>query len=448
MTRRLSRRSVLKGLGVAIGLPSLEAMLPRLAYGASPTSSDWPKRLAFFYIPNGVHMPDWKPVKIGRNYELPATLAPLESLRAKMNILSGLTLNTARANGDGPGDHARSAAAFLTGRQPYKTDGSNIKIGVSVDQVAARVLGRQTRFASLEVGVERGLNAGGCDSGYSCAYSSNISWRAESTPAAKEVDPKLVFDRLFGDGSQQSDEARKRRDQYQQSILDFVLEDAKSIEPKISGADRRKLDEYFTGIREIEQRVRHFASARPVSRPSLAIPDETPDDPAEHIRLLGDLVVLAFQSDLTRVATFMIANEGSNRSYKMIGVREGHHSLSHHENNKEKQAQISKINLYHMTQMAYILDRMNSIAEGDATLLDHSLVVYGSGIGDGNRHNHDDLPVLSFGSLGGAFKTGEHFRYADETPLCNFYLAILHQLGIPEESFGDSVAPLKNVVAA
>lgn len=438
---------MLKGLGVAVGLPSLEAMLPRVAVGASP-AVQWPKRLAFFYIPNGVHMDDWKPIKIGKEYRLPATLKPVESLREKMNILSGLTLNTARANGDGAGDHARSAAAFLTGRQPYKTDGSNIKIGVSVDQAAARILGRETRFPSLEVGIERGLNAGGCDSGYSCAYSSNISWRAESTPSAKEVDPKLVFERLFGDGSKESQDARKRRDQYQQSILDFVLEDAKAIEPKISGADRRKLDEYFTGVREIEQRVRHFANAKPVDRPNIAIPGETPDDPAEHIRLLGDLVVLAFQTDLTRVTTFMFANEGSNRSYKMIDVREGHHSLSHHENNQEKIRKIAKINLYHMSQLAYILDRMDAVKEGDATLLDHSLVVYGSGIGDGNRHNHDDLPILSFGGLGGTIQTGEHRQYRDETPLCNFYLSILQQLGIPAESFGDSTGPLKDVMAA
>lgn len=443
LRRPISRRTMLKGVGAAIGLPALEAMLPRTTLAAAETS--WPKRIAFFFIPNGVEMDDWRPSKVGEDFDLPATLAPLANVRDRMNVLSGLTLHTARANGDGPGDHARSSAAFLTGRQPYKTAGSNIRIGVSVDQVAAGSLGKETRFNSLEVGLERGLNAGGCDSGYSCAYSSNISWRAESTPSAKEVDPRLVFDRLFGDGSKESEAARKIRDQYRKSILDFVLEDARSLQPKLSGADRRKLDEYFTGVREIEERVRHFADSKPTARPNLNVPEETPDDPAEHLRLLGDLITLAFQADLTRVATCMVGNEGSNRSYKMIDVAEGHHSLSHHGGDKEKRRQISKINLFHMTQMAYIVERMAQIAEGDGCLLDHSLIVYGSGIGDGNRHNHDDLPILTFGGLGGAIRTGRHVVYEKETPLCNLYLLILHSLGLRHESFGDSTGVLSGL---
>lgn len=442
--RPISRRTLLKGAGVAIGLPVLEAMLPRTALAAA--GQGWPTRTAFFFLPNGVFLPDWKPTQAGADFELPVTLQAFESFRSKMTVLSGLALDAGRAHGDGGGDHARAAATFLTGIHPVKTAGSNIRAGVSVDQIIAAEIGKQTRFASLELGLEQGLNAGGCDTGYSCAYSSNVSWRTPTMPSAKETNPKLVFERLFGgDNSGESEQSRRLRERTRRSILDFVQDDARSLQRSVSGSDRRKLDEYMTGIREIELRLEHFANSPRVKRPHIDIPEEKPNDFVPHFRLMGDLLVLAFQSDLTRVASFMVGNAGSNRAYKMIGVAEGHHSLSHHGEDPAKIEQIKKINQFHAAQFAYVLGKLDSIKEGDGTLLDHSLIMYGSGLGDGNRHNHDDLPIVYFGSSGGAFKTGQHFTFDSETPLCNFYVTLLQRLNVPYEKFGDAQSPIDSL---
>ena len=433
----INRRTMLKGMGVAVGLPFLESMLPRTAFGA--TSSAWPLRSAFFFIPNGVHLPDWQPKKEGKDFELPAILQNFEKFRDKLTVFTGLTLDAGRPHGDGAGDHARAASTFLTGAHPVKTAGSNIRVGQSVDQVMANEVGRQNRFPSLELGLESGLNAGGCDSGYSCAYSSNVSWRTPNTPSAKETNPKLVFARLFeGNHPGESSEGRARREKYQKSVLDFVMEDARSLEKRVSGSDRRKLDEYLTGIREIETRIEHFSHSKEVAKPNITIPEEKPDDFAEHFRLMGDLLILAFQADLTRIASFMVGNAGSNRSYKSIDVPEGHHSLSHHGKDEAKQKQITKINQFHASQMAYVLDKMEQIKEGDGSMLDHSMVLYGSGLSDGDRHNHDDLPITLIGRGGGAFKTGQHIVLPAETPLCNLYLTMLKTMNVNATSFGDS----------
>lgn len=444
--KAISRRTMLQGMGVAIGLPFLESMLPRTVLGG--TSSAWPLRSAFFFIPNGVHLPDWQPTKEGKDFDLPLTLQNFEKFKDRLTVFTGLTLDAGRPHGDGAGDHARAGSTFLTGAHPVKTAGSNIRVGQSIDQVMATEIGRKTRFPSLELGLESGLNAGGCDSGYSCAYSSNISWRTPTTPSAKETNPKLVFARLFeGNHPGETAEGRARREKYQKSVLDFVMDDARSLEKRVSGSDRRKLDEYLTGIREIETRIEHFAQSHEVKKPNITIPEEKPDDFAEYFRLMGDLLLLSFQADLTRVATFMVGNAGSNRSYKMIDVPEGHHSLSHHGKDEAKQQKISKINQFHASQMAYVLNKMDQIKEGDGTMLNHSMIVYGSGLSDGDRHNHDDLPIVMLGKGGGALQTGQHIKLPNETPLCNLYLTMLKVMNVNATSFSDSRGLIESILA-
>jgi len=438
---QMNRRTALKGLGVSLALPWLESLPGASAFAAAASGgSPHPLRTAFLFVPNGIHMPDWTPKSEGFGFQLPYILEPLANVQDDLLVLSGLTHDKGRANGDGPGDHARSAGAFLTGAQPRKTDGSNIRLGVSVDQVAAQAIGSATRFPSLELGCERGRGAGNCDSGYSCAYSVNISWASETMPVAKEIDPRLVFERLFsGSNPTEADKNRSRRDTLKQSILDFIADDAKQLQSKLGRGDQRKLDEYLTGVREVERRLTHVEnidveSASPEHRRPSGIPQKYD----EHIRLMCDMLVLAFQSDLTRIATFMLANEGSNRSYREIDITDGHHDLSHHGGDPKKHAKIREINRLHVRQLAYLLEKLKSIKEGDGTLLDHSMIVYGAGIGDGNRHNHDDLPVLLAGGGNGTIATGRHVRYEQETPMTNLFLSMLDRLDVSIPFLGDS----------
>lgn len=444
MHEPLSRRTVLKGLGTVLALPALEAMLPRTALGATPAA---PKRLAFLYVPNGIHMQEWTPAATGKLGALPPILKPLEAFKDRLSVLSGLACDKARANGDGPGDHARSLSAFLTGRQARKTAGSDIRAGISIDHLAAQQIGSETRFPSLEIGTEAGRQAGNCDSGYSCAYSSNLSWRGESTPNAKEVDPKLVFDRLFaGKDPRESAEAAAKREERRKSILDFVQEDANRLKGQLGAADIRKLDEYMVSVRELEQRIERFKQpVDPKAAGGLSRPSGIPKDYGEHLKIMADLMVLAFAADLTRVGTYVFANEGSNRSYSLIGVNEGHHDLSHHGNDKKKQEKIAQINKFHIEQLAYMLGKMRATKEGAGTLLDNVMLVYGSGIGDGNRHNHDDLPVLLAGGGGGTLKAGQHQKYAFNTPITNLYLSLLDLLGVKVDRFGDSTGRLAGI---
>lgn len=439
-TPRLSRRAVLRGLGAAVSLPWLEAMARGSALASAPSG---PLRMAFFYVPNGVHMPDWTPKEEGALKELPDILKPLAAFKEDFNVLTGLAQHNGEALGDGPGDHARALATFLTGAHPKKTDGADIKVGMSVDQVAAERVGKNTRFPSIELGTERGAQAGNCDSGYSCAYSSNISWRSETTPVAKEVNPRLVFERLFGDSNGGYDAGKAKRDRYRKSILDLVAEDAKQLQGRLGSTDRRKVDEYLTAVREIERRLVRVEARADVA-PEFKVPAGIPGEYKEHIRLMGDMIVLAFQSDLTRIATFMYANEGSNRPYPFIEVAEGHHDLSHHGNDPKKHEKIKKINTFHVEQFAYVVERLKATREGDGTLLDRSMLVYGSGIGDGNRHNHDELPVLLAGKGNGTIKTGRHIVYK-KTPLNNLYLSMLDRMSTPTKALGDSTGPLSGL---
>ena len=442
---RVSRRAALKGIGVSVALPLLEAMLPNSVPGASGAKKS-ALRLAFVYVPNGKHMADWTPRTQGTGFALPATLEPLGPVRDHVSVLTGLTLDKARAHGDGPGDHARAMASFLTGRQAKKTHGADICNGVSADQVAAEKVGFDTRFPSLEIGCEGGKNAGNCDSGYSCAYSSSLSWRTESTPLGKEVDPRLVFERLFGSPNRgESEAARSQRERNHKSVLDFVAEDASQLKAKLGGTDQRKLDEYLTGVREIELRIQKAQPVVEVGQSRIARPAGIPREYQDHLKLMSDLLTLAFQADLTRVATFVFANDGSNRSYRPIGVPEGHHDVSHHGNDKGKQGKIQKINRFHVAQFAYLLEKLKSVREGSGTLLDNCMIVYGSGISDGNRHNHEDLPVLLAGKGGGSIKQGRHVVYAKETPLTNLHLSLLDRMGASVPSLGDSTGRLTSL---
>lgn len=436
---RLPRRTFLRGLGTVMGLPLLEAMAPKLraveALGTAPTV---PRRMAFIFIPNGANMADWTPSAEGREFELPYILEPLKSHQEDLLVLSGLTHDKARPNGDGAGDHARSSATFLTAAQARKTDGADIRVGVSVDQVAAARAGGRTRLPSLELGCDRSKLSGNCDSGYSCAYSFNISWKTPTTPLPPETNPRLVFERLFGGAADnESAEARARRVRRNTSILDFVQEDARRLRGNLGATDQRKLDEYLTAVRELEQRIEQderFEAALPTGEK----PEGIPATYESHIRLMFDLLVMAFQTDTTRIASFVLAHDGSNRPYPFLGVSEGHHDLSHHGNDEEKKKKIARINRFHIEQYAYFLDRLKGIPEGTGSLLDQSMIVYGAAISDGNRHNHDDLPVLLAGKAGGAFSTGRHVRYARNTPMANLYLSMLEQFHTPVERLGDS----------
>jgi hypothetical protein len=444
--RGLSRRTLLRGMGVSIALPLLEAMRARPLFGAPGNPKSPPLRMAFFYVPNGVHMPSWTPRSLGSAFDLPAILEPLQAVKDDLLVLSGLTLKPARALGDGGGDHARAMASFLTGQHPRKTDGADLRAGVSIDQAAAQRIGHATRFPSLEIGCEGGKTGGECDHGYSCAYQSNISWRSETTPVAKQVNPRLVFDRLFGSpaGVEGSEDPAKG-DRHNKSILDFVGEDAKQLSHTLGAADRRKLDEYLTGVRELEQRINRGRPTVDLGVAQYPRPLGIPADYQEHLRQLGDLLVLAFQCDLTRIATFVFANDGSNRSYRTVGVSDGHHDLSHHGGDEAKQEKIQKINQFHTAQLAIILQKLKSIPEGDGTLLDHCMIVYGSGISDGNSHAHDDLPILLAGKANGTVKTGRHLRLPKETPLTNLYVSMLDRMGVKVDGFGDSTGPLTSL---
>lgn len=445
MSHQLSRRAILRGLGVGIALPWLEAMLGRTASAAEEKP---PVRMGFFYVPNGAHMPDWTPDVEGAKFQLKTTMESLAKHKEKLLVLSGLTLDGARAHKDGAGDHARSAAAFLTTSHPRKTDGANIEAGVSVDQVAAEAVGKFTRFKSLELGCEQSATAGNCDSGYSCAYTSNASWRTPNTPVSKEIDPRALFDRLFGgaDGREGAI-AQSRKERRRKSILDFVAEDAAALRKKLGAADQRKVDEYLYAVRDIEQRLGATDRLQEIEKnvEDFPRPAGVPADYAEHIRLMFDLIALALQTDSSRIITFMYTNEGSNRSYPNLDVRDGHHDLSHHGKSGDKQAKVAKINRFHMDQFGYLVDKLAAVKEGNGTLLDNCMLVYGSGISDGDAHNHDDLPIVVAGRGGGAFRTGRHVRFPKETPLANLYVTMLQQMSVKAAAFGDSTGKLEGL---
>lgn len=439
----LPRRTFLKGVGTLMALPILESVSPLAATGieGGPASAVAPKRVGFVYVPNGANMADWTPQKLGTGFDLPMILEPLASVQSELCVFSGLTHDKARPNGDGAGDHARASAAFLTGAQPRKTSGVDIHVGVSVDQVIGNKVGNRTPFRTLELGIDRGQSSGNCDSGYSCAYQYNIAWRTPTSPVPPETSPRQAFDRLFSNGTPtDSEELRQRRQNYRKSILDFVMEDARALNPKLGRSDQRKLDEYLSSVRDLERRIEFtekISTELTGKRPS-----GEPHDFKEHVRLMYDLMLLAFQTDSTRVASFIVAHDGSNRAYPFIGVNDGHHEISHHGNDPEKKAKIAKINRFHVEQFAYFLERMRSTREGDGSLLDNCTIVYGSGIADGNSHAHNNLPVLVAGRGGGTLTPGRHVVFPKETPMTNLYLSMMESMGVQADRFGDSTGKL------
>ncbi|TVP97725.1 MAG: DUF1552 domain-containing protein [Planctomycetaceae bacterium] len=432
----LSRRSLLRGAGVVMGLPSLEAMSPfaRSAFAAPTPADKRPVRMACLFFPNGVIQPKWECKGEGDEWELSETLSPLASMKAKINVIDGLTHDNGRAHKDGAGDHARAGASFLTSARPLKTS-SRVHLGVSVDQICAQQLSGQTRLPSIELGLVGSRNAGSCDSGYSCAYSSNISWRNETTPMAKETIPRLAFERLFGSGDTHE---RRERNEVRRSILDVVSQDAKKLIKQVGDTDRRKLDEYFSGVRELEIRIEQAERADREALPDLEVPYGRVEAFREHARLMFDLMVVAFQTDATRVATFMLDNAGGNRSYTEVGVKESHHGISHHRNDPELVGKLEKIDHYLVEQYAYFLEKLDAVADGDGTLLDNSMILYGSGLGDGNRHTHHDLPIVLAGGAGGQIRTGRRLKYETDTPMGNLFLSMLEMMGTPAERVGDS----------
>ena len=439
----LSRRTMLRGLGAALALPWLEAMTPRslAAFASEPTS---PRRLAFVFLPNGVNRAAWFPEQVGPLDSMPSALESLAPLRDRLTVYSNFAHANAYALGDGPGDHARSAACFLTGVHPKKTMGSDISVGMSIDQVIARANAGRTRFDSLELGLEPGMYAGGCDSGYSCAYSANISWRSPHTPVAKEHRPRELFERLFalGPAGEQA-KAREARLSLRRSVLDGVRDDATALRDRLGAADRRKLEEYLDSVRAVERQV-EAAERGPVAASDLGVevPDGVPESWSEHARVMSDLLTMAFRLDLTRVATLMLANEGSNRPYPSIGVTRGHHDSSHHDNDEEKLADFAAINRLHAEAVAGFLARLaeERDAEG-AALLDSTMVVFAGAIGDGNRHDHRNLPVI----LAGGGKDdpltaghGRHVALEGDVPLCDLFVSLAERSGVALDRFGDS----------
>lgn len=441
--KHLARRTFLRGAGAAIGLPFLDAMMPAFAAPATSRQLQSPTRMAFVYVPNGIIMPEWTPEAEGQAYEFKKAIKPMEPHREQITVITGLTHNGGRALGDGPGDHARAASSFLTGMHPRKTAGADIKIGVSVDQVAAQRMGSTTRFASMELGLEDGRLVGSCDSGYSCAYSNNLAWRTENSPLPPEINPRLVFERLFGDSDETEDgAARLRRLKHQKSILDATISETQSLKSNLGPTDRRKLEEYLHSVRTLEKQIEAAEKDSRQMAPPFAKPDGAPADYAEHARLMYDLMTVAFQMDATRVITLMMGREGSNRAYREIDISDAHHSLTHHRNNEEMVEKVRRINTYQVEQFAYWIEKLKSTPDGDGTLLDSAMVVYGSGLADGNRHTHHDLPVILAGRANGTLKPGRHLRYKTETPMTNLYLSMLQRMDVRTENLGDSNGPL------
>ncbi|HEV2211324.1 MAG TPA: DUF1552 domain-containing protein [Verrucomicrobiae bacterium] len=447
-----NRRQFLRGLGACIALPAFGSLAPLKALaGTSPaalatTASGAPLRTAFIYFPNGAIPAAWWPEGEEANFQLNHTLKPLERFRQRLQILSGLDHRNAMAGPDGGGDHARANGTFLTGVR-VKKSATDIRAAISIDQVIARHVGRLTRFPSLELTCDPGRNAGSCDSGYSCAYQYNLAWSSPTTPMAPEANPRQVFERLFGAGEpKQRAEDLKRRRQQERSILDCVLQDARQMQGRLSSPDRDKLDQYLTGVRDVETRIQRAETLGDGKDPRCEAPSGIPPTYAEHIQIMFDMLVLAFQTDSTRVATLLLAHDGSNRSFTDIGVPEGHHELSHHFQDPEKIRKVAEIDLWYVKQLARFLEKMDQTRDADGqSLLHNSMLVYGGGNADGNAHTHVNLPIILAGAGGGTLTPGRYLKFGSQ-PASNLFLSLADRMGLTGlERFGDSTARLTQV---
>ena len=440
--KALPRRTFLRGIGATMALPLLDAMVPA-ASALAQTAAGPARRLGFVYIPNGVIQDQWVPAATGRGFDFSPILSPLEPFRDQTLVVSGLAHRQADSFGDGNGDHPRATAVWLSGVHAWERRGrqgpTDIKLGVTADQIAAREFGKQTPLSSLELALET-PTAIACDTG-DCFYSNTISWRNETTPLDMEAHPRVVFERLFGEGGTAAD--RLAVIQQTGSILDSVTAEVARLERTLGPGDRNKLDEYLDAVRDVEQRIQRSESRGAESL--IELPDRPVDIPEtfeDHAKLMFDLLGLAFQADVTRVFTLMMAREASPRPYPQIGVPDQHHTVSHHRNDSEYIAKKAKIDTYHIQLLAYFLDTLRRTPDGDGNLLDHSMIVYGGGIGNGNLHEHTNLPCLVAGGGGGRLKGGRHRAYAEDTPYANLLLSVLDKAGVPAETLGDSTGPL------
>ena len=438
----LPRRAILRGMGAAIGLPFLDAMAP--AFAASSVPGKPPVRMAFFYVPNGVIMDAWNPDYVGPFQALPRALKALEPYKQDVLQIGNLTHNSGRALLDGAGDHGRCCGSYLTGVQVRKSV-AEIKASVSVDQIVANEVGKQTRFPSLELGMDDARQAGDCDSGYSCAYTNNMAWRSETQPLPPTLDPRALFERMFGTGRPMTAEQRAQQLKDRRSILDFVTEGTHKLESGLGPSDRRKLDEYLSSIREVERQLERAEKDNSRIDPHMDKPYGIPADFSEHFRLMSGMIAIAFQADLTRVVTFLVTREGSLRPYRELGIADGHHPLTHHRNQAELMEKVRKINEYHVQQFAGFVEKMKSTKEGDRSLLDNCMIVYGAGLSDGNAHLHEDLPTLIVGRGGNTIKTGRRILARRETPMCNLFLSMMDRMGVHMDRFGDSTGKLQGL---
>jgi hypothetical protein len=436
----LPRRTFLRGIGAALALPLLDGMVP--AFAAAPRAA---RRLSVAYVPNGIQMERWIPAADGAQFELTPILQPLAPFRDRLLVVTGLANQPAYpAVGEGTGDHVRASATFLTGVHPKKTEGPDIRAGVSMDQIAARELGRDTQLSSLELCLDTNELIGACEAGYSCAYANTLSWRNETTPLPMENQPRAVFERLFGDSDDTTQAARLARIQDDKSILDSLVQEVARLQKRLGPGDRVKVTQYLEAIRDIERRIQKAEEQSHLVLPTMERPSGgIPATFAEHARLMFDLQVLAYQCDMTRVTTFLLSREVSPRTYTEIGIPDPHHGLSHHQNNPVSMEKLAKINTFHIEQVAYFLGKLQATADGDGTLLDHLTLLYGCGISDSNQHTHDNLPILVIGGGAGSIAGGRHLRVKKDTPLTNLQLTLLEKAGMPIEQFGDSTGRLE-----
>ena len=444
--KAISRRTVLRGLGVGVSLPLLDAMVPALT-AFQKTAAKPVNRFGAVYVPNGMVMPHWTPSGEGNAFEFTPILKPLEPFRDRLLILSGLN-STPPAKQGAVGVHARASTRFLTDMPPKVTNGADLEAGISMDQIAARELGRHTQLASLELGLESTESGASCDNGFNCVYTSTISWRGATTPLPTEHNPREVFERLFGDTTSTDPVTRLARIQQERSILDSVSQRIARLGQRVGSGDRAKLDEYFEAIRDIERRIQNAERQSATELPVVDQPAGIPATFEEHAKLMFDLYALAYQCDLTRVITFMIAHEFSGRTYPQIGVADAHHPISHHQNDPARLAKLVKINTYHMTLFASFLEKLRSTPDGDGSLLDHAMIVYGAGMSDSNAHDPKNLPILLAGGGAGRLKGGSHVRFPKDTPLANLHVTLLDKLGVRVEKLGDSAGELPQLSIA
>jgi hypothetical protein len=441
--KAIPRRTFLRGINVALALPLLDAMIPPFASTLDATAKP-AARLSFVYVPNGIIMDKWTPVAEGAAFELTPILEPLAPFRDHLLVLSGLAHNEARAlPGEAGGDHSRAGPSFLTGVHPKKTGGADLRLGISLDQIVAKELGKNTQLASLELGLDPTDTSGQCEAGYTCAYTNTLSWRTPTTPLPVENHPRAVFEHLFGDSDSTDPKERLARIRSDRSILDFATQSVARLLKGVGPSDRTKLTEYLDAVRDVERRIQLAEEQASRKPPMLERPIGIPATLEEHAKLMFDLQVLAYQCDLTRVATFMMGHEQTTRSYSEIGIPDAHHPLTHHGGDTEKIAKVIRINIFHAKMFAYFLEKLRSTPDGDGSLLDHSVVLYGGGLSDGNLHLHNNLPILLAGGGSGQIKGGRHLRYPADTPMPNLYLTLLDMVGVPMENLGTSTGKLE-----